>query len=894
MSATYNANITIQQNASIAQTLYGGAANGSIYSPGGVPSLFISSSYSQSSGFVFNDGTVRVTGFNNGGQLGQNDLVTRSTLVPILGISSQAIAVAFGKSQTAILLNNGTVRVCGYNNSGQLGLNDLTTRSTVVSVLGISSQAVAVACGSYQTAILLNDGTIRVCGRNNSGQLGTNDLVTRSTVVSVLGISSQAISVSVGWFHMAAILNNGTVRVWGRNNAGNLGQNDLTIRSTSVPVLGISSQAIAACCGYDFTAILLNDGTVRVCGQNSNGQLGTNDLVTRSTVVSVLGISSQAIAIACGAYHTAILLNDGTVRVCGRNAEGQLGQNDLNNRSTVVSVLGISSQAIAVACGQYHTAILLNDGTIRVCGRNDFGQLGLNDAINRSTTVPVLGSGSVLTLIKTTNINSLFSSISFDSGFIMSDGTVRMCGLNSNGQLGQNDLVTRSTVVSVLGISSQAVSVACGQGHTAILLNDGTVRVCGRNSDGQLGQNDIVTRSTVVSVLGISSQAIAIACGGYHTAILLNDGTVRVCGLNSTGQLGVNGLNNRSTVVSVLGISSQAVSIACGQGHTAILLNNGTVRVCGQNNFGQLGTNDLVTRSTVVSVLGISSQAIAVACGYGHTAILLNNGTVRVCGRNNDGQLGQNDLVTRSTVVSVLGISSQAIAVACGTYHTAILLNDGTVRACGRNNFGQLGTNDIVTRSTLVPILGISSQAIAIACGVNHTAILLNNGTVRMCGRNAEGQLGVNDTNNRSTVVSVLGIGTLTLQAPSLLLGLTSASSYQLDMSTDNARKLTTSTWTTGSDQALKTNIVDADLERCVDIIQQLELKYFRWNIPSDDTHSLGWIAQDVEPLLPKAVTTSPTHGIPDFKDLNSDQIIKVMWGALKKLRAELKAKKTL
>ena len=639
MSATYNANITIQQNASIAQTLYGGAANGSIYSPGGVPSLFISSSYSQSSGFVFNDGTVRVTGFNNGGQLGQNDLVTRSTLVPILGISSQAIAVAFGKSQTAILLNNGTVRVCGYNNSGQLGLNDLTTRSTVVSVLGISSQAVAVACGSYQTAILLNDGTIRVCGRNNSGQLGTNDLVTRSTVVSVLGISSQAISVSVGWFHMAAILNNGTVRVWGRNNAGNLGQNDLTIRSTSVPVLGISSQAIAACCGYDFTAILLNDGTVRVCGQNSNGQLGTNDLVTRSTVVSVLGISSQAIAIACGAYHTAILLNDGTVRVCGRNAEGQLGQNDLNNRSTVVSVLGISSQAIAVACGQYHTAILLNDGTIRVCGRNDFGQLGLNDAINRSTTVPVLGSGSVLTLIKTTNINSLFSSISFDSGFIMSDGTVRMCGLNSNGQLGQNDLVTRSTVVSVLGISSQAVSVACGQGHTAILLNDGTVRVCGRNSDGQLGQNDIVTRSTVVSVLGI---------------------------------------------------------------------------------------------------------------------------------------------------------------------------------------------------------------------------------------------------------------GTLTLQAPSLLLGLTSASSYQLDMSTDNARKLTTSTWTTGSDQALKTNIVDADLERCVDIIQQLELKYFRWNIPSDDTHSLGWIAQDVEPLLPKAVTTSPTHGIPDFKDLNSDQIIKVMWGALKKLRAELKAKKTL
>ena len=488
---------------------------------------------------------------------------------------------------------------------------------------------------------------------------------------------------------------------------------------------------------------------------------------------------------------------------------------------------GAVAGAIAVAGGQYQTAILMNDGTVRVCGRNNFGQLG------------------------------------------------------------QNDLTTRSTVGSVLGISSHAIAVACGFNHMAILMNNGTVRVCGQNLLGQLGQNDLTNRSTVVPVLGISSQAIAVACGGYHTAILINDGTVRVCGRNDFGQLGQNNVLTRSTVVSVLGISSQAIAVAGGRFHTAILLNDGTVRVCGHNQYGQLGQNDIqTTRSTVVAVLGISSQAIAVACGFFHTAILLNNGTVRVCGRNNVGQLGQNDVVTRSTVVSVLGISSQAIAIACGSYHTAILLNDGTVRVCGNNLNGQLGLNDTANRSTVVSVLGILSQAIAVACGASNMAILLNDGTVRVCGRNDRGQLGQNDIlTTRSTVVSVLGMFGPYLQMNSLALSVASPA-FQLDLSTDAARKLSTTTWFTGSDERIKSDIQTANLERCSEIIDSLDLKYFGWSpeIQTNDRHSLGWIAQDVEKFFPNSIRTTHEHGIDDFRTLNSDQLIKVMYGSLKNM----------
>jgi len=522
-------------------------------------------------------------------------------------------------------------------------------------------------------------------------------------------------------------------------------------------------------------------------------------------------------------------------------------------------------------------------------------------------TLTVLSSNvqaNVLSGNISTTFNSFITATAVACGFnhmaiLLNNGTVQTVGRNFFGQLGVNDTIDRSTVVPVLFISSQAIAIACGTFHTAILLNNGTVRTVGLNSDGQLGVNDVVTRSTVVTVLNISSQAIAIACGRYHTAILLNDGTVRTIGRNNFGQLGVNDVVTRSTVVTVLNISSQAIAVACGAYHTAILLNDGTVRTVGLNSPGQLGVNNTIDRSTVVSVLNVST-AIAVACGSTHTAILLNNGTVRTVGRNQFGQLGVNDVVTRSTVVSVLGISSQAIAIACGEHHTAILLNNGTVRTVGRNQFGQLGVNDTNNRSTVVSVLNISSQAIAVACGFAYGAILLNNGTVQMVGLNSEGQLGVNDVVTRSTVVPVVNLNiprtTISLTsnvliAPALSLGVSNPL-FQLDLSLDTARKLTTTTWTTGSDEALKTNIEIADLDRCVDIVSKLDLKYFKWEIPSDDSHSLGWIAQEVEQFFPNAVRVSEAHGIPDFKNLDSDQIIKVMWGALKKLRADLKAKR--
>ena len=116
----------------------------------------------------------------------------------------------------------------------------------------------------------------------------------------------------------------------------------------------------------------------------------------------------------------------------------------------------------------------------------------------------------------------------------------------------------------------------------------------------------------------------------------------------------------------------------------------------------------------------------------------------------------------------------------------------------------------------------------------------------------------------------------------------TSNPGAQLDLSTDSARKLTSTAWATGSDQRVKRNIVDANLDLCYSNVKNLKLRRFQWDsnfYPDvDDRNVLGWIAQEVESVYPNAVFETDSHGISNFKNLQTDQVIKSMYGAVQGL----------
>lgn len=133
----------------------------------------------------------------------------------------------------------------------------------------------------------------------------------------------------------------------------------------------------------------------------------------------------------------------------------------------------------------------------------------------------------------------------------------------------------------------------------------------------------------------------------------------------------------------------------------------------------------------------------------------------------------------------------------------------------------------------------------------------------------------------------------------------TSSPSYQLQLSTDSAAKPSTSTWTVSSDERLKENIEAADLDICYNAIKSIPLKRYKWKdeVYSDeqvsDRSKIGWIAQDVQAVFPKAVgqhkfvynqvkdddgNIVSEDSIDDCLSLNSDQLYAALFGAVQKL----------
>jgi len=114
---------------------------------------------------------------------------------------------------------------------------------------------------------------------------------------------------------------------------------------------------------------------------------------------------------------------------------------------------------------------------------------------------------------------------------------------------------------------------------------------------------------------------------------------------------------------------------------------------------------------------------------------------------------------------------------------------------------------------------------------------------------------------------------------------------YQLQLGSDSAAKPSTATWTVTSDSRLKENIESANLDICYNNIKNIPLRRYTWSSNYytdehiDDRTKIGWIAQEVERVFPKAVATHNLHGIPDCKTLNSDQIYATLFGAVQKLQ---------
>ena len=340
-------------------------------------------------------------------------------------------------------------------------------------------------------------------------------------------------------------------------------------------------------------------------------------------------------------------------------------------------------------------------------------------------------------------------SLSGSSFIIKNDGTLWGCGDNSYNQLGLGDSTNRKTFTQITTNTNDIKSIYCGDYHTVILKKDGTLWGCGANGNYQLGLGDTTYRTIFTKITNDVKMAY---CGYEHTIILKNDNTLWGVGHNQYGQLG---LGNASHIYAFTKITNNVKSAYCGYNYTVVLKNDDTLWGCGDNGYGQLGLGDTNSKTILTKITANINDVNSIYCGYNHTIILQNNGTLWGCGKNNYGQLGLEDTNNRYTFTVISTNPGNIRSIHCGENHTIILKSDSTLWGCGDNSYGQLGLGDTNYSTVFTKLFASTNDIKTIYCGSEYTIVLKNDGTLWGCGYNNYGQLGLGDTTNRKTFTQI-------------------------------------------------------------------------------------------------------------------------------------------
>lgn len=374
---------------------------------------------------VIKTGQLYCFGANYFGQLGLDDSVQRNAPVQPLAIPANVKSVFAGYVSTCVTFLDGSLKCWGNNSGGRLGLGDIQDRGlapgaygmSALSSLSFGSRSVFhFAMGYVHSCAVLDDRLVRCWGNNGDGQLGYGDILVRGdsvanepSVLPPVDLGGTAHFVAAGWFHSCAILTDGSVKCWGNNGSGQLGQGHFNSMGdqagemaslTGIP-LGESARFVAA--GGAHTCAILQSGQVKCWGNNAYGQLGVNDTASRGGApADMAGLTTvdlngrTAVQLALGDMHSCALLSDQTVKCWGSGQYGQTGYGTLSNRGdwsipmANFGSVGLGGPVKSIAAGLNHTCAVLLDDSVKCWGYNGYGGLGDGTVVDSMIPVTVL------------------------------------------------------------------------------------------------------------------------------------------------------------------------------------------------------------------------------------------------------------------------------------------------------------------------------------------------------------------------------------------------------------------------------------------------------------------------------------------------------------------------
>jgi RHS repeat-associated protein len=504
--------------------------------------------------------------------------------------------------------------------------------------------------------------------------------------------------------------------------------------------------------GVASSIAVMGDGTVLAWGHNQNGELGawskglSLDIPYPMSIAQVSNITSAA----AGGYvdslsvynaHTLLLRNDGKVLACGKNQWGQLGNGNQVDRQTFSTVTNLSD-VVAIAAGGYHSIALRADGTVWTWGANGSGELG-NNSTAQFSAAPV----------QVTNLSNVIEITAglYHSLALKSDGTVWGWGYNANGELGNGNAINQKVPVQVANLTAVR-SICAGRLYSLALKYDGTVWAWGANTYGQMGNGTTSATQLKPGQVTNLTSVTAIAAGASHCLALLSDSTVSSWGLNTHGQVGCGLTASPQTKPVRVKNLSGVLGIAGGGTHSLALLRDSSVSAWGENTWGQVGSSvktGTSINSTCLPVnlsltLQLTMTTNLVTHYDNHNCTDPVTGAFIYCCADVFGNPIPCDpyTTTNITINSVQAPITNSSAVQnFGNFQSVMAQANGTVWRWGYNSYAQLGNVGAVSHDTPEPISGLT-DVVETSLGGTHCLALKRDGTVWASGANLFGQLG--------------------------------------------------------------------------------------------------------------------------------------------------------
>jgi len=658
-----------------------------------------------------NDNRLFATGQNAEGALGNGTVINRSSPVQIGTSSWSAISANYATS--AAIRTDGTLWTWGARKAqgvSNFALKDFSIGNTPTT----DTNSVL--------AIRKSDGTLWAWGRNQTGQLGLGDIISRSSPVQI-GLETNYKSVVTDRQTSFALNVYGSLLGWGENISGELG--DGTTISKSSPVLLHSGKnyKIISICNGTVLAIDTND-KLWGWGYNENAKIGDNTIINRSSPVQI-GTSNWS-TISVGYLSSFGITTDGKLFAWGPNAFYQLGDNTITDRSSPVQV-GSPTSWIQVSAGGQHTGAISTANTLYTWGFNSSYELGHLDTSTRQ--VPTLvTTAAIASNVVFVHCGSQGTSVIIDKGFYTEHYIMGLNGSNFN--LGGPTQTTYAvpTAIQEDGIKTKVKKINTNSRNAAKLYEDGLYLASGNNQYGEFG----------INTAGTTHQGYIISLNRFGSVF----NNTRLT--SSPVQLGTN-----------TAYTSSWAQVSTGYYHFGAIRTDGKLFTWGENEFGQLGNGNRFTTGALIP-LGTSSWT-QVSSGFDHTLAITANGKLFTWGNNTYGQLGDNAVAARSSPIQI-GTSKSWTQVSAGRFHSVAKATDGTLWTWGYNLYGQLGDNTVVNKSSPIQI-GTSSWN-QISAGDYHTFASIGTTTLYGWGENSTGQLGDNTRVNKSSPVLIKSTGT--------------------------------------------------------------------------------------------------------------------------------------